>query len=210
MIKEVLPPSLRQDENITKLVEVFDNSFTDINEKVQNVLIYSRIDELPEELLDLLAWQFHIEGYELANSLEEKRNLLKNAIQLHRYKGTKYALLKVLETLNLQGNIQEWYEYNGEPYRFKVDVGISNKELTPELIDKLINLINEYKNERSLLEELIATYLARGRCFTYSGTMAESWGATEMIDKFEWQAQGRCFTYFGTTAELYATAIMEA
>ena len=151
MIKEVLPPSLRQDENITKLVEVFDNSFTDINEKVQNVLIYSRIDELPEELLDLLAWQFHIEGWELANSLEEKRNLIRSAIQLHKYKGTKYALKKVLEALNLQGDIQEWFEYNGEPYKFKVYVNSIKSE---DLYQKIVNLINEYKNERSWLESI--------------------------------------------------------
>ncbi len=210
MIKEVLPESLRVDENIKALIEAVEPELETIQAQIPNVLIYSRIDTLSEEVIDLLAWQFHIEGYELAETEEEKRALVKKAIELHRYKGTRWAIKKVLELLNMQGVIKEWFEYGGEPYRFKVDVGISNKELTPELIDKLINLINEYKNERSLLEELIATYLARGRCFTYSGTMAESWGATEMIDKFEWQAQGRCFTYFGTTAELYATAIMEA
>lgn len=96
MIKEVLPPSLKQDENITKLVEVFDSSFVDINQEVRNVLIYSR-DELPEELLDLLAWQFHIEGYEFTQDIKAKRSLIKAFVELHRLKGTPAGLKKAAE-----------------------------------------------------------------------------------------------------------------
>ncbi len=207
MIKEVLPPSLRQDENITKLVEVFDNSFTDINEKVQNVLIYSRIDELPEELLDLLAWQFHIEGYELAETEEEKRALVKKAIELHRYKGTRWAIKKVLELLNMQGVIKEWYEYGGEPYKFKVDLSLSNKEITTAIKDKLINLINEYKNERSWLEEIALSYFTKAFCYVSAKNMAEAAGYSEMIDGFTWISQAVGYVSAGVLGEATAVAI---
>jgi len=80
-----------------------------------------------------------------------KRRLIKSAIELHRYKGTKYALLKVLEALGLSGDIKEWFEYGGEPYRFKVYVSSIPSE---ELWQKLIHLINEYKNERSWLDAI--------------------------------------------------------
>ena len=154
MLREIAPLNLLADENIKVLIEAIEQQFEEVKNQIPNVLIYSRIDSLSEEVLNLLAWQFHIEGWELANSIEEKRNLIRNAIQLHKYKGTKYALKKVLETLNLQGDIQEWFEYGGEPYKFKVDINLAYKSINTETVEKLRRLINEYKNERSWLDSL--------------------------------------------------------
>ncbi len=157
MIKELLPPSLAQDENIKALSQALDTQLQKIEDQIINVLILPRIDQISDpELLDLLAWQFHIEGYELAQSVEEKRNLIKSAIELHRYKGTKYAIKKVLEALGLGGQVKEWFEYQGQPYRFMVEVDLLDTGLSEEALSKLEGLINEYKNERSWLEKLIA------------------------------------------------------
>ncbi len=160
MLREIAPPNLLNDPIIRALLEATDPELQKVKEQIINVIIYPRIDEIEDEsLLDLLAWQFHVEGYDLAKTIEEKRNLIKNAIELHRYKGTPYAVKKVLSTLNLGGVVREWFEYGGEPYRFKLDLffeelvkhGIT---LTPEVQEKLLDLINSYKNERSWLEEL--------------------------------------------------------
>jgi len=160
MFREIAPPNLLNDPVIKAILSATDPELQKVKEQIINVIIYPRIDEIEDEsLLDLLAWQFHVEGYDLAKTVEEKRNLVKNAIELHRYKGTPYAVKKVLSTLNLGGVVREWFEYGGEPYRFKLDLffeelvkhGIT---LTPEVQEKLLDLINSYKNERSHLEEL--------------------------------------------------------
>ncbi|MCD6489411.1 MAG: phage tail protein I [Thermodesulfobacterium sp.] len=149
MFKELLPPSIVGDEKIKAFAEAFEEQFDKLYALTDIPCIFPRIDELPEPVLDLLAWQFHIEGYKLAQTIEEKRNLIKNAIELHRYKGTKYAVKKVLEALKLTGEIKEWFEYEGDPYRFKVFVNSISEE---ELYKKLIDLINQYKNQRSWLD----------------------------------------------------------
>ena len=141
MLKQLIPPNLLKDENIKALVESIEPEFEKVKQEIINVLIYPRIDELNEEILDLLAWQFHIEGYELATTIGEKRNLVKKAIELHRYKGTKYAILEVLKALNLEGDVKEWFEYGGQPYKFKVELGITNKEITPQLSLSIIFFI---------------------------------------------------------------------
>lgn len=46
----------------------------------------------------------------LPRSIEEKRNLVKNAIMLHMHKGTPFAIKQVFEALNLQASLQEWFE----------------------------------------------------------------------------------------------------
>ncbi len=91
MLKELKPASL-QGENIDALLTAFDRVFPEVFDKVINVLIYPRIDELSGEILDLLGWQFHIEGWELAKTEKEKRDLIKKAFELHRLKGTLAGL----------------------------------------------------------------------------------------------------------------------
>jgi len=151
MIKKLLPPSLNT-KPFKEIAEALDIQLQKVWEELVNVLIYPRIDEIEdEELLDLLGWQFHIEGWELAKTVEEKRRLVKSAIELHRYKGTPYAIKKVLEALGLVGEVKEWFEYGGEPYKFKVFISSIPSE---GLWERLIKLINEYKNERSWLDAI--------------------------------------------------------
>ena len=150
MIKELTPPSIRE---LQHLVDTFDTGFEELKKHIIKVLIYPRIDEIEDEkLLDLLAWQFHIEGYEQAQTIQDKRNLIKNTIELHRYKGTPYAIKKVFESLGLDASLQEWFDYDGNPYKFKVLVkNIIQDENT---YIRLTKLINEYKNVRSWLDAL--------------------------------------------------------
>ena len=208
-IKELLPVSLREDKKIKALIESIEPYLEKALTDVRYTLILSRIDELPEPILDLLAWQFHIEGWELASSVEEKRNLIKSAIELHRHKGTRWAIKKVLEALNLSGDIKEWFEYGGEPYKFKVDLGIQDREITPELRDKLIQLINEYKNERSWLEEIILSYIATGSIQFAIGQIAEVEAYTECETNCDWLAEGSIPFALSCIAEVEATSVME-
>lgn len=73
---------------------------------------------------------------------------------MHRYKGTKYALKEILQTLNINGEIKEWFEYNGAPYYFKVILKLFDRNFSEENEDLLLALICEYKNVRSHLERL--------------------------------------------------------
>jgi len=149
MIKELIHPSIKP---LAHLVESADPHFAKLLEETFKVLIYSRIDELPEEVLDILAWQFHIEGFDQAQTVQEKRNLIKTAIELHHHKGTPYAINKVFQALNLDATLQEWFDYNGDPYKFKVLVkSIIQDEDTYR---RFTELINEYKNVRSWLDAI--------------------------------------------------------
>jgi phage tail P2-like protein len=148
MIKEILPYNLLQDDAVEKIADAVDEKLKEILSEIPLVLIYSRIDELSENILDLLAWQFHVEGYELAETDEEKRAVIKKAIELHRYKGTKWAVKKALENIGITAEIVEWFESGGtgEPFTFNIKLSF---EKDVQNLNSLISLINEYKNVRS-------------------------------------------------------------
>ncbi len=135
----------------------FDEVFARYNALETDMLLVYLVDNVNASALPHLAEQFHImgnEGWLYATTESEKRELIKNAIELHRYKGTKYALHKVLEILNLNGKIKEWFEYEGEPYHFIVSLDLRNRgyETTTEV--QLLDLIEEMKNVRSVMETL--------------------------------------------------------
>ena len=75
--------------------KVFDELFTRFQDLDTDVLLVYLIDSVNESALVHLAEQFHImgnEGWLQTRNEAEKRDLIKRAIEIHRYKGTKYAL----------------------------------------------------------------------------------------------------------------------
>jgi phage tail P2-like protein len=208
--QKLLNPILLKDPKYRAVEELLKKLFEELLEKTNAEVIYPNIDQIDnEELLDLLGWQFHIEGWDLAKTVEEKRKLIKSAIELHRCKGTPYAIKKVLEALGLEGQVKEWFEYGGEPYYFKVDLGVQNREITPELRDKLLRLINDYKNERSWLEELILSYLATGVLqFALGQAPPETESDADFQSDLEWNAYGNVqFALGQAPCEVEATAV---
>lgn len=160
------------DINLKIFDEICEERFSQID--LECVLV-SIIDNVPSSALPHLAEQYHItgnEGWLQALSEEEKRNLIKSSIKMHRYKGTKYALEEIFKTLNIVGNIEEWFNYGGEPYHFKVILQIFNRSINEETENKLRALINEYKNERSWLEEIQFHLTSTSKMHAYSALVS--------------------------------------
>lgn len=151
MADETLIPI--NDENTKAFNELFDRLGT---LDLTPVLIYL-VDEVEPSALPHLAEQFHIMGFEgwlFGLSDKEKRDLVKNAIKIHKYKGTKFAIRKIFEALNIEGKISEWFEYNGSPFHFKMQILLNNRPYNSTTFEILKGMVEEYKNVRSVLEEI--------------------------------------------------------
>ena len=109
-LSALAPPSITHDKNVKAIFDAVDPELRASYQDIQKVLIYSRIDELPENILDLLAWQWHVDFYELANDIQAKREMVKGSIEWHRHKGTAYAIVKALEMLGIEAKFIPWYE----------------------------------------------------------------------------------------------------
>lgn len=159
------------DINLKIFDEICEERFGNLN---LDAVLVSIIDYVPSDVLPHLAEQYHItgnEGWLQALSESEKRNLIKSAIKMHRYKGTKYAIEEIFNTLNIVGNVKEWFNYGGKPYYFKVILQIFNRSINEETETKLRALIDEYKNERSWLEQIEFFLSSLGKEYLYSATI---------------------------------------
>ena len=167
----LLPRLLRDDSNTALEQCAVSTLETDINP----FLLYL-VDTVDERLLKYLAYQFHVigdEGWNLVDTDEEKRNLIKSAISLHRIKGTKAALEYCLSILGFEGTVSEWYEYGGRVNRFKINVTLTDKSFSEELYDLLLRYVNKFKNKRAKLEEVNITVYPQGECYVFARVVTD-------------------------------------
>ena len=176
MDKLLPPPPLASDERFSILANIAAERFAQLD--LTALMVYL-IDQVDASALPALAEQFHVQGLEgwlFTTDEREKRELIKQAIELHKYKGTIWAVRRVLEILSLPGTISEWFEYGGRAYFFKVDIALVDKGLDENLFNDLVELIHEYKNTRSKLEALIVWIINQSAipvigCALYGGEL---------------------------------------
>lgn len=149
-IRDNLPSSIDR-QNIRDLAEVLDVKLQEINAMSEIVLLYPRIDELPENLIDALADQFHVDFYDASMSLQQKRTVVKKSIAWHRRKGTPSVVEEMVRTVFESAHVEEWFEYNGKPYFFRVTL-ITAPLTDKAVLDRLVDAIDKTKNVRSWLE----------------------------------------------------------
>lgn len=77
------------------------------------IIFISQIMKLSDvKLVDILAWQFHVDFYDPTKPLSLKKQLVQNSIQWHHRKGTVALLQEVLDLFWPGGaTIIEWFEY---------------------------------------------------------------------------------------------------
>ncbi len=113
--------------------------------------------QAPENILPWLAWAVSVDDWSDNWPLDVRRNVIKASIEVHRRKGTIGALKKALEAFNYSGiQVEEWFNYGGEPYFFKVFFNVTKPGFDFNLMSEALKVIEGVKNARSHLESLIA------------------------------------------------------
>ena len=134
---------------------------TDILRPLRRVAGDTELAPLTDVELDLLAWQFHVDGYEMAQTVEAKRRLIMQSLPWHRIKGTPAAVRMLLEALGIRIDIIEWWTAEGRslgmpPYTFAVRGWIGeplrpNELYGPDTVADMKRAIEMGKNVRSHL-----------------------------------------------------------
>lgn len=154
---DILPSSILQDETVKNSAAAIDWELKKVSELIKEVLLISRIDELPENVIDLLAYQWHVDFYDSGLNVEQKRRLVKTSIAVHKIKGTKEAVEKVVAAVFYNAVVKEWFEYGGEPYYFKISVS-SADIVTDDKLTMLRICVASAKNVRSWLDGIELAY----------------------------------------------------
>lgn len=145
--------AMQKNVDVRGFTAALNTQLQQIAGQINSVLTYSRIDEVPEEVLDILAWQFKVLWYDATSSLEVKRKAINDALLVARTLGTPAAVEKVVEIYFGDGRVEEWFEYGGQPYYFRVVT--NNLDATNAQAALLVKAVDSVKNLRSRLEVVI-------------------------------------------------------
>ena len=147
-----LPPALARDETMRSLAAAIAGLLAAQPAEIERLALYPRIERLDGPLLDILAHDFKVDWWDSDYSTAEKRRTLAASWQVHKTLGTRAAVEKAASAVYPNTRVQEWFEYGGEPYRFKLDVGLGEFEWDRERHKRLMWGLGYYKNLRSHLE----------------------------------------------------------
>lgn len=123
------------------------------------VLLVYLVDNVPAAALPILAAQFDVLGYKglaLCQTEQDQRNLIKKAIELHRYKGTRWAVKEALKSIGFT-DIAIDEHTNSNWATFKVRITNADVILTEQSIADLMAMVIEYKGCRNALESVEMT-----------------------------------------------------
>ena len=147
-----LPTTLKDDPEINALGRAIAEQLQITARQIRQNIIYARIDELDEQTLDILAYDLHVDWYDHSYPIEVKRQTIKDSVKIHRRLGTKYAVETALGAVFPGTRVEEWFEYNGDPYTFRVIINATENGVTAAQQAAVLERVIFYKNLRSHLE----------------------------------------------------------
>lgn len=189
LLREI-PDNLLVDKKVVRLAESLQTSLDQMLEWAEKVNYTTHLDLLDDEVIEHLLWENHIgyaEGLALAVTKEQRVNLVRNAVELHRIKGTPAAIELALDAVGLKGEVAEWFETNSAPYHFSVELFLDQKLNDLDLIREMIL---EYKNVRSWFDGFTVIALEQGFLYwdesysypVYFKVCNDFWGMAETIN----------------------------
>lgn len=182
-----LLPSRFDTVEIKALNNVVTFSLFFLQKYIDNANFTVNIDNVSEKIIDYLACEYRTPYYDEALDLKTKRNLVKSTMLTYQKIGTTNIIKEYLNTLNEEADVVEWYDYDGNPYNFKIFLNISdNKEVDEKLLTDIKNKIEKIKNVRSSLEAIeilnSSNYDKKLSCSIAAGVQIETNIGTAMIN----------------------------
>ncbi|WP_051183059.1 phage tail protein I [Desulfocurvibacter africanus] len=145
-LAELLPEPLRRDATYQAAAKSLDAELQAVTTAARSIDVRTRLDELREPLLAHLAAELHADLWDPKWSEAQKRQAIRDALAVHRTKGTPWAVERLLAPL-AEVEMQEWFEYGGLPYTFRVLVHSTVTE--GRTYEKISQAVNLGKNLRS-------------------------------------------------------------
>lgn len=185
-LSDLLPSSFDTVE-IKALNNVVTFSLFFLQKYIDNANFTVNIDNVSEKIIDYLACEYRTPYYDEALDLKTKRNLVKSTMLTYQKIGTTNIIKEYLNTLNEETDVAEWYDYDGQPYNFKIFLNISeNREVDEKLLTDIKNKIEKIKNVRSSLEAIeilnSSNYDKKLSCSIAAGVQIETNIGTAMIN----------------------------
>ena len=155
---DLLPPNFKGDPEIRAFCHAVDRLNEKVFEKAQKTQVWSRLREMPEDVVDYLAAELRTPFYDKVSDLDVKRDMVANTFEWYAHLGTRETLAEIIAAVYGDADVAEWFECGGEPYTFRV---------------KLYQILNGWREVEDFIKLLV--WAKNARSWLDNLTMAGSW-----------------------------------
>lgn len=160
-LTDALPKTLAEQPWVQALAKASRKMRRRVMAYADRTRLFCDIDEASEEALDALAVELQTPLYKNDYPLTVKRQIVKNSMLYYIRSGTRGAVEELLADIYQGAEVEEWFEYGGEPNYFRVAIDISRTtvpvaEMTPAELESWLYSV---KRASSALESL--SYMIR-------------------------------------------------
>lgn len=120
----------------------------------------------PVELLPYLAWALSVDRWDKDWPADKKIGAIQQSYWLHRRKGTRAAVRRVIEDMGFSASFAEWFDVGDAPGTFRLEVDVNEVGLTPKTLDELNRLIADAKPVSRHLAQMTVAVSAQGNAWT--------------------------------------------
>lgn len=145
----LVPRFMEDDQTVIGMCAAFDYLTKRVIEKMKLVNLFENLEILEEETLDYIAKKEEIEWYDTSYSKEQKINIIRNAERNCMFVGTASSVERVVKDMMGEGIVEEWFDYDGKPYHFKIKTDAAIGDDVNNLVAKLVKRV---KRTRTILD----------------------------------------------------------
>ncbi len=145
-IAEVSPLILKKKPEVQALGFAIREACRRHLEYCNGISLYAAIDRAPENILDMMAADLNTQYYESTLPIELKRTLVRGTLDWYKRAGTPSAVEEIVQAVYGEGKVEEWFEYDDEPYYFRI---MTNGRMEDGMQEKFNKMLDRAKNVRS-------------------------------------------------------------
>ena len=119
----------------------------------------------PVDLLPYLAWALSVDRWDKNWPAEKKIASIQQSYWLHRRKGTRAAVRRVIEDMGFSATFAEWFDVGDEPGTFRLEIDVNEVGLTSKTLDELNRLIDGARPVSRHISQLTLSTSTRGTAF---------------------------------------------
>lgn len=145
-----LPPNLQNAENYAMGYAV-DRQMKKLMEFYKKMLVWPDIENVDPKYYGYLAASIRALYYSEEYDNETRKEILKDALKTYMFAGTITSEEELLEKLFPDAVFVPWYEYDGEPYHFKIIVPTDPSQ---ETLTRFVSILKRVKAQRSIIDAI--------------------------------------------------------
>ena len=152
-ITNALPHILAKEPWVQAMAYAVNKQLDRLLTYADGVKVQASIDKMPDAVLDVLAAELRLPYYDPNYSITVKRELIRGGLQYWATVGTPESLTKILINIFGDAEIEEWFEYGGDPGYFRILT--TNPNVSGETLEQFRKTAQDVKRLSAWVEEVL-------------------------------------------------------